>query len=179
MNAFTPDSSVQPSDDGRAVRSQLGALCWRMRNGEPEVLLVTSRDTGRWVIPKGWPIENLTAPAAAAREAWEEAGVEGRVEPLCLGYYSYEKILGRQSKAAPDPQRSVTCLVAVYPVRVDQLRDVFPEVHQRRRKWFSPTKAARKVDERELQALLRDTAPLLVSHGLIDPPGSDKAERKA
>ena len=158
---------------------QIAALPWRHGSNGVLIMMITSRETRRWVIPKGWPIENLTAPAAAAREAWEEAGVEGRVDPLCLGYYSYEKILGRQSKVTPDPQRSVTCLVAVYPVRVEQLLDVFPEVHQRRRKWFSPTKAARKVDERELQALLRDTAPLLVSHGLIDPPGSDKAERKA
>ena len=58
---------------------QVAALCWRLRKGRAEVLLVTSRDTGRWVLPKGWPITGLSPQAAAAREAWEEAGVaEGR-----------------------------------------------------------------------------------------------------
>lgn len=179
VNAYTLDNSIQPSGNGGEMRTQLGALCWRMQDGQPEVLLVTSRDTGRWVIPKGWPMTGITAPAAAAREAWEEAGVEGRVDPLCLGYYSYEKVLGRRRKAGPDALPSVICLVAVYPVQVEQLQDVFPEMHQRRRKWFSPAKAARKVYERELQALLRDTGQLLISHGLIDLPVSDGRAPKA
>ena len=66
----------------RPERHQVAALCWRMgQGGAVEILLVTSRDTGRWVIPKGWPMDGKSASAAAAREAWEEAGVKGTVRP--------------------------------------------------------------------------------------------------
>ena len=130
-----------------AAHSQFGALCWRLGPAGVEVLLITSRDTGRWVIPKGWPISGLTPEASAAREAWEEAGVEGQPDPQCLGQYCYDKGLG--AERAPLP-----CQVAVYGVQVAALSDRFPEKKQRRRKWFSPDKAARKVAEPGLQALL-------------------------
>ena len=68
-----------------AARTQYGALCWRMHRGKVEVLLITSRDTGRWVIPKGWPIAGLAPAETAAREAWEEAGVEGDIADDGLG----------------------------------------------------------------------------------------------
>ncbi|SEN07031.1 8-oxo-dGTP pyrophosphatase MutT, NUDIX family [Gemmobacter aquatilis] len=132
------------------LRTQYGALCWRDGKEGLEVLLITSRETGRWVIPKGWPIKNLPPEHSAAREAWEEAGVEGRADPHCLGLYSYDKALGK----LPGPRASVPCLVAVYPLKVDALANRFPEAGQRKRKWFSPRKAARKVAEPELQALL-------------------------
>ena len=67
------DATADPTID---ARTQYGALCWRMHRGKVEVLLITSRDTGRWVIPKGWPIDGLAPAQTAAREAWEEAGVE-------------------------------------------------------------------------------------------------------
>lgn len=118
-------------------------------------MLITSRDSGRWVIPKGWPIKGLTPDQAAAREAWEEAGVQGAPLPHCIGLFSYEKI-GNRALAVPD---SRSCLVAVYPLEVAHLHDDFPEKTQRRRKWFAPAKAARKVAEAELQALLAAFAP--------------------
>lgn len=140
-------NSFGTREGGADPRTQFGAICWRVARNGLEVLLITSRDTGRWVIPKGWPIPDLAPEASAAREAWEEAGVEGTVVPQCLGLYSYDKAVG--------PERSpVPCVVAVYGLHVARLANLFPERDQRRRKWFSPRKAARKVVEPELQALL-------------------------
>lgn len=131
---------------------QVGALCWRLtRKGALRVLLITSRDTGRWVIPKGWPMRKRTEAEAAAREAWEEAGVRGEVSPWHLGLYSYPKI---QPKGRPIP-----CVVRVYPMAVESRSSDFPEADQRRRKWFSPSKAARRVEEPELARIIRSFRP--------------------
>lgn len=140
-----------PSKPGR---TQYGAICWRRLGDKIEVLLITSRDTGRWIIPKGWPIAGLTPDASAAREAFEEAGVEGRVSATCIGLYSYDKGLS----PALGPSVTVPCVVAVFPLQVKGLRDRFPESCERRRKWFSPKKAARKVAEPELQSILESFA---------------------
>lgn len=137
--------------------TQYGALCWRRIGPRLEVLLITSRDTGRWVIPKGWPIKGLTPEASAAREAFEEAGVEGSYDPVSIGFYCYDKGLD----ALTGPPVSLPCIVAVYPLQVSALRDRFPESHQRRRKWFVPQKAAQKVAEPELQGLLQRLESLL------------------
>ncbi len=144
MNTTTFEGAEQ------APRSQYGAICWRMHRGNVEVLLVTSRDTGRWVIPKGWPIDGLAPAASAAREAWEEAGVTGLAAPSPLGLYGYDKVL--------TPDSSLPCVVAVFPLRVDELAAKFPERKERRRKWFHAAKAARKVAEPELRALLQSLA---------------------
>ena len=73
------------------VRTQFGALCWRVRKKKLQIALITSRRTGRWIIPKGWPVEGATPTEAAAQEAWEEAGIEGTVGHACLGIFSYAK----------------------------------------------------------------------------------------
>lgn len=129
----------------RQVRTQLGALCYRVREGKTEVLLVTTRGTGRWVIPKGWPIAGRTPGSAALREAWEEAGVVGKLTGTAVGVYSYTKGGGRNR---------MPCIVAVFPVRVKRTKDAFPEAGERRRKWFSRKKAAARVREPELRQLL-------------------------
>lgn len=146
---MTQDTDQAPSDgiEIRAqCRTQYGAVCWRMHRGKVEVLLITSRDTGRWVIPKGWPISGLTPAGTAAREAWEEAGVEGEVLDEELGAFGYDKAMG--------PKLSVPCSVQVFGLRVAGLKDKFPEKKERRRKWFGLEKAARKVAEPELRQLL-------------------------
>lgn len=140
---------LSSQDDGEA-RTQFGAICWREGPSGAEVLLITSRDTGRWVIPKGWPIDGLPPEGSAAREAWEEAGVTGRADPQCIGLYSYDKLLGK----AAAPKGALPCVVAVYALKVEKLARSFPEAGQRRRKWFRARKAATKVAEPELQALL-------------------------
>ncbi len=133
-----------------APRSQYGAVCWRMHRGHVQVLLITSRDTGRWVIPKGWPIDGLDPAASAAREAWEEAGVKGDPVATALGLYAYDKMLS--------PDRALPCAVVVYPLRVVELAAKFPERKERRRKWFDAAKASRKVAEPELRGLLASLA---------------------
>jgi 8-oxo-dGTP pyrophosphatase MutT (NUDIX family) len=153
----------------RETRTQFAALCYRVSKEKKaktkgkardksdvpatslEVLLVSSRDTGRWIIPKGWPMDGMTPSAAAAQEAWEEAGVRGRAFDQCVGLYSYEKWI--------DEQLSLPCIVAVFPVEVQRLDKDYPEVAERKRKWFSPKKAAQKVGEAELKSILQSFDP--------------------
>lgn len=135
-----------------AAGTQYAALCYRLTDkGQAEVLLITSRDTGRWVIPKGWPIAGRSAAASAAREAFEEAGAEGEVGEDCIGLYSYAKVMG--------PEVLRPCVVAVYPLRVRRMAAKFPESGQRRLRWFAPKKAAARVAEPELAELLATFAP--------------------
>lgn len=136
------------------VRSQFAALCYRVSAGKLKILLITSRGTGRWIVPKGWPIDGLTPAASAAQEAWEEAGVRGRAVDQCLGLYSYNKFTQNKS--------GVPCLAMVYPLKVASLAAEFPEQGQRQRKWFSPAKAAARVAEPELARILRDFDPRLL-----------------
>ena len=143
--------SSRPGED---CITQYGAICWRMNRGHVQVLLITSRDTGRWVIPKGWPVDKMTPAASAAQEAWEEAGVEGKVQTTRLGQFSYDKIVPGQSP--------VLCAVDVFALRVAKLRANFPERKERRRKWFDASKAARKVAEPDLRHLLQNMSGLLV-----------------
>nr|WP_241427614.1 NUDIX hydrolase [Fertoeibacter niger] len=138
------------------MRNQYGAICWRMLRGRVQVLLITSRDTGRWVIPKGWPMEGLSPAQCAAQEAFEEAGVMGQVSDTCLGMFAYDKALVR----GPGPEASsVPCMVAVYALQVSRMVDRYPEAGQRRRKWFTCPKAAERVAEPELQVLLAAFVP--------------------
>ena len=124
---------------------QVGALCLQPETGR--VLLVTSRGTGRWIIPKGWPMDGRSVGGAALREAWEEAGVRGQVEETAFGRYSYDKKLTRGLSAPVEVQ--------VHLVRVEGLDKNFPERKQRQRRWFTPDEAAGLVDESGLARLLR------------------------
>lgn len=146
--AAAVELSVDPAPvvGAPAASPQVAALCWRLHKGQVQVLLVTSRETGRWVLPKGWPMQGLTAEAAAAREAWEEAGVHGKISAIPIGSYCYDKILR--------DTRPLGCAVAVYPLRVHSLKPRFPERKQRRRKWFSAEIASHHVAEPDLAELL-------------------------
>ncbi len=129
-----------------SARTQYGAICWRTSATGLDVLLITTRDTGRWIVPKGWPIKDCVGPEVAAREAWEEAGVEGKVCDTCLGVFSYQKLLPED--------RSVPCVVAVYGLKVEKLSRRYPEQHQRQRRWFAAHDAAILVAEPGLSTLL-------------------------
>ena len=124
---------------------QVGALCLQAETGS--VLLVTSRGTGRWIIPKGWPMDGRSVGGAALREAWEEAGVRGEVEETAFGRYRYDKKLTKGLSAPVEVQ--------VHLVRVEGLDKNFPERKQRQRRWFTPAEAAGLVDEAGLARLLR------------------------
>jgi 8-oxo-dGTP pyrophosphatase MutT (NUDIX family) len=132
---------------------QVAALPFRVgADGRLEVLLITSRDTGRWIIPKGWPMIGRKAHRAAEREAFEEAGLQGRIAASPVGWYRYEKRL--------DHGQALPCKVRVYPLRVEVQHERWPERDQRTLRWFPPEEAARLVHEDELQRLLVDfTAP--------------------
>lgn len=121
----------------------------RGEDGQPRVMLVTSRETGRWIIPKGWPKKGLAPRALAALEAFEEAGVEGRVGEEALGSYRYSKLVRskRGTKAIP-------CEVAVYPLLVERELDQWPEQGQRQRSWFTPSEAALLVEEAGLVTIM-------------------------
>lgn len=123
---------------------QVAALC---RDAVGHVLLVTSRDTGRWIIPKGWPMPGRSLADAAGQEAWEEAGARGAVTQAQIGSYHYDK---RQDRGFAIPVE-----VRVYGMAVSELAERYPEAHQRRRGWFTPERAAQLVAETGLQALLR------------------------
>ena len=110
----------------RANRQQVAALPLSHDSaGRVQVLLVTSRDTGRWVLPKGWPMKGKKPYLAAKREAYEEAGLIGKVRKVPLGTYSYEKRLRTGS--------SVACEVTVFPLKVEHHRDRWPEMNERER----------------------------------------------
>jgi len=143
-------------DDKRDLRSQFGALCYRMKKGKPQILLITSRRTRRWIIPKGWPMEGKTPGDSALREAWEEAGVKGRVTGGCLSIYSYTKGISASDK--------LPCVVMVFPVKVEKLRDEYPEAGQRKRRWMSFKKAAKLVMEPELAHMLKKFDPSKLAH---------------
>lgn len=132
---------------------QVAALCWRRSRKGLRILLVTSRDSGRWVIPKGWPMRRRSMPDAAAREAWEEAGVKGEIRPVSLGLYTYRKVL--------DNGDTIPCAVVVYPLEVQIMLREYPEYGQRSTRWFSPRKAAKRVREPQLASLIRDFDPAL------------------
>jgi 8-oxo-dGTP pyrophosphatase MutT (NUDIX family) len=142
-------SSREPD---REPRSQFAALPWRRNGaGEVEILIITSRETHRWVIPKGWPIKGMSSAKSAAREAFEEAGVIGKIRKVPIGSYAYDKRLrnGRLQHVR----------VAVFALQVDTESDIFPEAGQRQKLWASPIEAARHVDEPELMVLLATFKP--------------------
>jgi 8-oxo-dGTP pyrophosphatase MutT (NUDIX family) len=112
-------------------------------------LLVTSRETKRWIIPKGWPIKGLKPSKAAAREAYEEAGVRGRIAGGAFGHYVYEKWL--EDRGTPVP-----CQVEVFPLLVKRQSKDWPESKQRAARWFSAAEAAALVDNDQLHNLIQE-----------------------
>lgn len=130
----------------RERKVQYAALPFRPGRDGVEILLITSRETKRWVIPKGWPMKGKAPHEAAAVEAHEEAGLDGRMSDRPVGRFRYDKRL-RTGK-----DRTVE--VEVYALRVEAMSGDWPEKEQRRREWFPPAVAAALVDEPELKALI-------------------------
>ncbi|NTE89336.1 NUDIX hydrolase [Agrobacterium rubi] len=144
--------------NGKSI-SQYGALCVRAsrKSAEPRVLLITSRDTGRWVIPKGWGMRDRDPHEVAEREAWEEAGVIGDAEKEPCGFYTYVKSLGKGAR--------VPAIVQVHVLHVERLGRKFPEKGERRLRWFRPHEASAAVAEPELRGLLSRIPRLLITRG--------------
>ncbi|WP_284759954.1 NUDIX hydrolase [Agrobacterium sp. fls2-241-TYG-188a] len=131
------------------VRTQYAAICYRHTgrdDGSIEVLLITSRESGRWVIPKGWPMRKKKPHEVASREAWEEAGVRGRIRKKAWGHYTYVKKL--------EDGELVPAMVQVHLIDVQEMETDFPERDQRRLEWFAPAVEASAVGEPELRGLI-------------------------
>ncbi|WP_254606473.1 DUF47 family protein [Sphingomonas bacterium] len=140
---------------------QVAALPYRIEaDGLLRVMLITSRETRRWVVPKGHPMTGFAAHEAAAQEAWEEAGLRGFPCAAPIGIYTYVKRRRVRGDA------SVT--VAVYPLCVADQAEDWPERHQRVTQWFDLEAAAARVDEPGLKALIA---------GFRVPPASTLASR--
>lgn len=128
---------------------QFAAICHRRSpDGGTEVLLITTRETRRWSVPKGWAIKGLRPHEVAAREAWEEAGVVGKAKKKPFGRFTYVKTL--------KSGKNVAAFVQVHLVSVSRMDGHFPEAGQRLLSWVSPLEASRLVDEPELKHLLVD-----------------------
>jgi 8-oxo-dGTP pyrophosphatase MutT (NUDIX family) len=131
-----------------ALRVQYAALPYRFTlPAGLEVLLVTTRRSKRWIIPKGWPIKGLAPSKSAAREAFEEAGVRGKIGTKPVGVFSYDKLLDEH--AMP-----VNCEVKVFPLLVKRQSEVWPEMEQRLFQWFEPSEAVSLISEPQLKKLV-------------------------
>jgi 8-oxo-dGTP pyrophosphatase MutT (NUDIX family) len=136
------------------IRTQYAALPYRFADGRLEVLLITSRETRRWILPKGWEEKKIKPHDMAALEAYEEAGVRGKVKKRPLGTYLYEKRL--------DSGDTVTCKVHVFPLEVAEELTDWPEKAERTRMWTTPAQAAMLISEGGLVSIL-------LNLGLPDP----------
>jgi len=126
---------------------QVAALCLREGHQGREVLMVTSRGSGRWVLPKGWPMKGRTLAGAAQQEAWEEAGAIGRIDETPVGYFTYSK---RHRTGLP-----LACRVELFRMEITDLAANWPEKKKRKRRWMRTEEAAAAVDEPELAEYLR------------------------
>lgn len=128
----------------RPAALQVAAIC---RNAAGDVLLITSRGTGRWVIPKGWPMAGRSLAGAAAQEAWEEAGIRGTIAEAEIGRFCYDK--------DQDQGFAVPVEVRAFLLDVTEQRSDFPEASQRQSQWCPPARAAELVAEPGLAQILR------------------------
>lgn len=148
----TVGGTKTPLAEGGNLIRQFGALPYRVDKDKGlQILLVTSRDTGRWVVPKGNPMLHKKSYEAAALEAHEEAGVEGEIATTPIGTFRYRK--RRRLLLA------VNAEVRLFPLRVERELEQWPEAHQRRRQWFGREEAAAAVAEPGLKRLILGFAP--------------------
>ncbi len=130
-----------------AALVQYGALPYRRTlNGTLEIMLITTKRSRRWIIPKGDPIKGLKPAKSAAREAFEEAGIRGSIGEKSIGAFRFQKTL--------DSAPNVLCEVKVYPLNVKQQMREWPEASQRTARWFDPAEAQAAVKDAGLRALI-------------------------
>ena len=132
------------------LRTQFAALCYRVKDDKLQFLLITSRKSGRWIVPKGWPMDGETPMDAAATEAYEEAGVRGKIQPRPVGVFSYYRV--KSSNELP-------CIAVVYPLKVKKVLNRWPERKERERKWVSRKKAMAMIDDPDLCAIIERFEP--------------------
>lgn len=147
-----PEPSVAPPNTGGPT-PQAGAAPYRLTSKGLSLLMITSRRTGRWLFPKGGLMKGREPWESAAQEAFEEAGVEGVVDPSPLGAYQTERVRNGRSERIE---------VVIYPLKVTRQLDRWPERGQRRRRWVSLTEARGLLSDPDLLAIL-DTMEARVS----------------
>lgn len=125
---------------------QYGALPWRRMPDGLQVLLVTTRNTRRWIVPKGWPEDGRTPQECAALEAYEEAGVTGALTEEAIGVFSHKK----QLKSG----QVVTCRIRVYGMEVSDTAGDWPEKGAREAKWCQVAEALMLVDDPGLRRMI-------------------------
>ena len=128
------------SETDRICR-QSGIIPYRYKSGKLEILLITSLSGKKWIIPKGIIEDGLSAKESAMKEAFEEAGIAGEIENKAIGSYSY-------------PKWGMICNVEVYPCKVLNLAEKWPEKEERQRRWFPPKKALEKLSVKKLKQLM-------------------------
>ncbi len=131
------------------LEKQVAALPYRKHGKGVDVLLVSSRETKRWIIPKGWPMKGKKDWSAAAREAFEEAGVEGKVGKKSIGRYRYDK---RKNSGLLVPTE-----VTVFLLEVKLILANWPEKNERQRNWISAERAIKLINEEGLKAIIGAT----------------------
>jgi phosphohistidine phosphatase len=145
-----PKKFPYPGPDGEEQRdrpayyyTQSSVIPYRIRDGKPEILVIASSKKHHLVVPKGIKDPGLSPRESAAKEAWEEAGIEGEIGETALGSYSCEKW-------------GATCTVAVYAMKVTRViaEEEWEESH-RGRQWVSPDKAASQLKQEELRPLVK------------------------
>lgn len=157
MKTDSPEISIIPRKPKKrsarpAVRVQYGALPYRFTPmAALEILVVTTRQSRRWIVPKGWPIKRLAASKAAAREAFEEAGVRGKIGARAIGNFRYRK-------AADESGAEADCEVKVFPLLVKRQSATWPEFGQRVVQWVDPEKAISLIREPELKSMVEKFA---------------------
>jgi 8-oxo-dGTP pyrophosphatase MutT (NUDIX family) len=129
---------------------QSGVIAYRMKDGAPEILLVTSRNRSRWVIPKGVVEIGMSPVESATKEAYEEAGVRGEASAEAIGSYEYTKWNG-------------VCIVEVFLLHITELLDEWPEEGERERRWVAAEEAVEVLQEEGLKGLIRKVSPMLLS----------------
>jgi 8-oxo-dGTP pyrophosphatase MutT (NUDIX family) len=130
---------------------QVAALCHRPGENGREILLVTSLGRGHWILPKGWPKKKVSSAQTALEEAFEEAGIRGKVSQAPIGTYHYTKA-GRSGGI-------LSCVATVYEVVFSEMAKNFPEKGERKVKWFKQSAAAEAVSSKELAEILRTFEP--------------------
>lgn len=124
------------------IINQAAALPFRMNKDKLQVLIVTSRNKKKWILPKGIIERGDSEPYTALKETREEAGVSGQVMEESIGSYSYEKW-------------GATCKVILFPLKVTEIYNTWDESHFRKRKWVKGKQAIKKVNPPELAGLIK------------------------
>lgn len=130
----------------RMLVVQYGALPWRRTPDGLQILLITTRNTHRWIVPKGWPQTGRSAQECAAQEAYEEAGVSGAVSSQPIGVFNYKK----QMKSG----QMITCRIRIYGMEVSDIAGDWPEKSARETKWCRLSEALTLVEDLGLRRII-------------------------